>query len=195
VGPDVALLVDANGCYTPGTAIEVGRMLESHGVRHFEEPCMYWELEWTAEVAAGLDLDVAGGEQDSLLPTWRRMIGLRAVDIVQPDVCYVGGVTRTLRVAEMADEAGLRCVLHSANLSLVAVFALHVMAAIPNAGSYVEYSIEPDEFSPWQVGLSHPELEVREGHVDIPDSPGWGIEIDPSFLARADHRSSTFSSS
>jgi L-alanine-DL-glutamate epimerase-like enolase superfamily enzyme len=194
VGDDVALLVDANGCYTPRRAIEFGRMLEAYGVRHFEEPCPYWELEWTAEVAEGLDLDVAGGEQDCLLPSWRRMIDLPAVDIVQPDVCYVGGVTRTLQVAEMADQAGLRCVLHSANLTLVTVFALHVMAAIPNAGSYAEFSIEPDEFYPWQVGLFHPQLDVRDGHVTIPDGPGWGIDIDPSFLARADHQFSALSS-
>src|SRR4051812_40590502 len=54
LGDDVALLVDANGCYTPRKAIEVGRFLEQHGVCHFEEPCPFWELEWTAEVAAAL---------------------------------------------------------------------------------------------------------------------------------------------
>ena len=77
-------------------------MLEDHGVCHFEEPCPYWELEWTKEVADALDLDVTGGEQDCELPTWRRMIEMRAVDVVQPDVCYLGGLTRTLRVAAMA---------------------------------------------------------------------------------------------
>ena len=86
VGADARLMVDANSCYTPGQAIEVGRFLEQHGVVHFEEPCPYWEPEWTAEVTRALDLDVAGGEQDCMLPTWRRMIELRAVDIVQPDV-------------------------------------------------------------------------------------------------------------
>ena len=50
VGDDVRLLVDGNSCYTPARAIEVGRMLEQHGVCHFEEPCPYWELEWTAQV-------------------------------------------------------------------------------------------------------------------------------------------------
>src|SRR5437868_2659781 len=123
---------------------QVGRFLEQHGVVHFEEPCPYWELEWTAEVAAALDVDVAGGEQDCLLPSWRRMIDLRAVDIVQPDVCYLGGLTRTLEVAALARDAGLPCVPHSANLTLVTVFALHVMGAIENAGPYVELSIEPD---------------------------------------------------
>ena len=89
IGDGVKLLVDGNSCYTPAKAIEVGRMLEDSGVCHFEEPCPYWELEWTAEVAAALDLDVAGGEQDNNLAQWRRMIAMDAVDVVQPDVCYI----------------------------------------------------------------------------------------------------------
>jgi L-alanine-DL-glutamate epimerase-like enolase superfamily enzyme len=114
LGDNAALLVDANSAYTPRKAIEVGRLLESYGVVHFEEPCPYWELEWTAEVARALDLDVAGGEQDCLLTTWRRMVELKAVDVVQPDVCYLGCMTRTLEVVSLAREAGLRCVPHSA---------------------------------------------------------------------------------
>ena len=185
---DAALLVDANSCYTPGRAVEVGRMLEQHGVVHLEEPCPYWELEWTAQVAAALALDVAGGEQDCLMPTWRRMIELRAVDVVQPDVCYVGGLTRALRVAGMAAAAGLPVVPHSANLTLVTVFALHMMGALPNAGPYVELSIEPDEYYPWQRGIFDPEPVAVDGAVQIPDGPGWGVEVRPDWLAGADRR-------
>jgi L-alanine-DL-glutamate epimerase-like enolase superfamily enzyme len=79
LGDDVALLVDANSCYSPEKAIAVGRMLEDHRVCHFEEPCPYWELEWTREIADALDVDVTGGEQDCELPTWRRMMAMRAV--------------------------------------------------------------------------------------------------------------------
>jgi L-alanine-DL-glutamate epimerase-like enolase superfamily enzyme len=186
LGDDAALLVDANSCYTPRRAIEVGRFLEQHGVLHLEEPCPYWELEWTAEVAAALDLDVAGGEQDCLLPTWRRMLELRAVDVLQPDVCYLGGLTRTLEVAALAERAGLPVVPHSANLTLVTVFALHLMGAIANAGPYVELSIEPDAYQPWQAGIFEPALGVRDGRVAIPDGPGWGVEIRRDWLARAD---------
>jgi L-alanine-DL-glutamate epimerase-like enolase superfamily enzyme len=188
IGGDAALLVDANSCYTPKRAIEVGRMLEGYGVCHFEEPCPYWELDWTAEVTRALDLDVTGGEQDCWLPTWRRMIDLRAVDVVQPDVCYLGGLTRTLEVARMAQQAGLPCTPHSANLSLVTVFTLHLMGAIENAGPYVELSIEPTEYYPWQEGLYAPWLVVRDGKVEIPDAPGWGVEIDAGWLAAAEHR-------
>jgi L-alanine-DL-glutamate epimerase-like enolase superfamily enzyme len=184
IGDDVALLVDANSCYTPARAIAVGQMLRAYNVGHLEEPCPYWEIEWTAEVTAALETPVAGGEQDCHLPQWRRMIGMRAVDIVQPDICYVGGLSRALRVADVAAKAGLLCVPHSANLSLVTVFTLHMMGAIPNAGPYVEFSIEP---TPWTDNLYTPALEVRDGQVYIPDGPGWGVRINPDWLAAAEH--------
>jgi L-alanine-DL-glutamate epimerase-like enolase superfamily enzyme len=188
LGDDTTLLVDANSCYTPQKAIEVGRFLEDHGVSHFEEPCPYWELEWTAAVADALDLDVAGGEQDCLLSQWQRIIGMPAVDVVQPDVCYLGGLTRTLRVAQMAHAAGLTCTPHSANLSMVTVFTLHLMGAIPNAGPYVEFSIEPNDYYPWQVGLFEPALVVRDGAVAIPDGPGWGVQPARAWLERANRQ-------
>lgn len=189
LGDDATLLVDANSAYTPARAIEVGRMLEGHGVVHFEEPCPYWELDWTREVTAALDLDVAGGEQDWDPGIWRRMVETRVVDVVQPNVCYAGGLTKALRIAALAREAGLPCTPHSANQSLVLVFTLHLLGAIENAGPYVEYSIEPDSYYPWQVGLYEPVPAVVDGAVEIPAGPGWGVEISPAWLERAERLS------
>lgn len=190
MGPDIRLLVDGNSCYTPEKAIAVGRLLEANGICHFEEPCPYWELAWTKRVADALDLDVTGGEQDCDLATWRRIIEMRAVDVVQPDVCYLGGVNRTLKVAKMAEAAGLRVTPHSANLSLVTVFTLHLMGALSNAGPYVEFSIEGLDYYPWQEGLFSPAFQIENGRVRIPDGPGWGIEINQDWLARAEYRRS-----
>jgi L-alanine-DL-glutamate epimerase-like enolase superfamily enzyme len=114
------------------------------------------------------------------------MIAMRAVDVVQPDVCYLGGLTRTLRVARMAEDAVLPCTPHSANLSLVTIFTLHLMGAIGNAGPYVEFSIEPAAYYPWQEGIFVPALVVRDGCVEIPAGPGWGVEVDQNWLRGAE---------
>jgi len=185
MGDDATLLVDANCCYTPKKAVEMGHFLESYGIAHYEEPCPFWHYEWTAEVTEALrplNIQVAGGEQDCSTTHWQRMIDAKAFDIVQPDICYLGGVTRMLHVARMAHEAGLQFTPHSANLSLVTVFTLHLMGAIQNPGPYVEFSIEGDDYYPWQAGLYYPVLEVHDGKVQIPDAPGWGIDIDPEWL-------------
>ncbi len=183
VGEGVQLLADGNSCYTPPKAIEVGRRLEDHGFFWFEEPCPYWELEWTAEVAAALRVNVAGGEQDNDLAQWRRMIRLNAVDILQPDLCYVGGFTRAWRVARLGQRASKRVVPHSSHLAPITLFSLHFMAAIPNAGPFVEFSIEEDANA--GETLYRPALKVVDGKVKLPDGPGWGIEINPAWLERA----------
>ena len=153
LGPEADLLIDANSCYGPKRAIEVGRMLEDHGYCHFEEPCPYWELEQTKEVTDALSIDITGGEQDCDLTVWKRMIDMRAVDIVQPDICYLGGIARTLRVCRMADAAGIPITPHCANLSMVTLFTMHLLRAISHAGKYLEFSIEGADYYPWQEGL------------------------------------------
>src|SRR5258708_35450845 len=111
-----------------------------------------------------------------------------AVDVVQPDVCYLGGIHRTLTVAKMAEAAGLPVTPHSANLSLVTVFTLHLMGALANAGPYVEFSIEGPDYYPWQDGLFSPGFEIEDGKVRIPAGPGWGIEMNRDGLAKAAYR-------
>ncbi len=192
LGPDTAKLVDANSGFSPARAIEVGRLLEAEGISHYEEPCPYWKLEQTRAVTQALELDVTGGEQDWDLASWERMIAIGAVDIVQPDVMYMGGIARTLQVARLAEAAGMPCTPHSANLSLVTMCTMHLLGAIPNAGKYLELSIEGLDYYPWQDGLFLGDpFAVRDGHVTIPAEPGWGVEINPRWLAAASYRRSS----
>jgi L-alanine-DL-glutamate epimerase-like enolase superfamily enzyme len=191
LGGGAAKLVDANSGFSPRRAIEVGRLLEAEGISHYEEPCPYWKLDETKEVSDALAVDVTGGEQDWDLATWARMIDMRAVDIVQPDVMYMGGVSRTLKVAQLAAAAGLPCTPHSANLSLVTLCTMHLLGAIPNAGKYLELSIEGPDYYPWQQRLFVEDpYVVRDGQVAIPLSPGWGVEINPQWLQAAAYRRS-----
>jgi len=185
VGKDVVLLADANSCYTPKKAIEVGKLLQDHAFMHFEEPCPYWEIEWTAEVAAALNIPVAGGEQDCLLHVWRRIFAIHAVDIAQPDICYLGGMSRAVRVAKMAAQAGLPVVPHASNQSMIQTFTLHLLGAIPNAGPYMEYGIEP---TGWTQELYAPWPEVKDGTVAIPDGPGWGVTPNAKWLESAERK-------
>ena len=186
LGDGISKLVDGNSGFSPKRAIEVGKMLESVGISHFEEPCKYWELEETKEVTDALSIDVTGGEQDWDLSTWRRIIEMHAVDVLQPDIMYMGGIYRTMKVVEMAHKAGLPITPHSANLSLVTICTMHLLGAIPNAGKYLEFSIEQADYYPWQEGLFLGDpFKVEGGKVTIPSDPGWGVTINPEWLSKA----------
>ncbi|NKX74504.1 mandelate racemase/muconate lactonizing enzyme family protein [Rhodobacteraceae bacterium R_SAG3] len=191
LGPDVALLVDGNSGFSPARAIEVGRMLEANGYEHFEEPCPYWEQEQTLEVTRALNIDVAGGEQDCDLQHWKRMIDNRVVDIIQPDILYLGGMVRSMDVARMGHAAGLVCTPHAANLSLVTLFTMHLLRAVPNPGRYLEFSIEGDDYYPWQRELFvNDPYQITEGQAHVTDAPGWGVEICPEWLAKSTYKCS-----
>lgn len=183
LGPDFLLSADANGGFTVPRAIRVGRILEEHNYFHFEEPCPFPEIENTAQVAAALDIPVSGGEQDNSLPQFYRMLGMKAVDIVQPDIGYIGGISRARKVAVLAEFAGVPCTPHCANDSMLQVFTLHLALAMPTCIHHQEWSIER---TPWTAGIYEPVLEVVAGTVAAPNTPGWGIELTPSFISSAE---------
>ena len=189
LGDGIDKLVDCNSCYSPPRAVEVGWMLEDNGIGHFEEPCPYWEFDQTREVREALSLDVAGGEQDCEFTAFRSMINEHVVDIVQPDVMYLGGMHRTLHVCAMAAAKGLPVTPHAANLGLVTMCTMHLLRAIPNAGKYLEFSIEGPDYYPWQEGLflGSP-YAIDDGHATVTDAPGWGVEINPDWLERASYQ-------
>lgn len=191
LGDGVDKLVDGNSGFSPARAIEVGQMLEDNGIGHFEEPCPYWEPDQTAQVRAALSLDVAGGEQDCEFSSWQLMLDRGAVDIAQPDVMYMGGLHRTLEVCRMAQAAGLPVTPHAANLGMVTICTMHLLRAIPNAGKYLEFSIEGPDYYPWQEGLfrGNP-YAIEDGHATVTEAPGWGVEINPDWLEKASYRMS-----
>ena len=91
----------------------------------------------------------------------------------------------------MSAAAGLACTPHAANLGLVTMCTMHLLGAIPNAGKYLEFSIEGADYYPWQGGLFLGDpYRIEDGKVTIPDAPGWGVEIDPQWLERAQYRAS-----
>ena len=121
------------------------------------------------------------------------MIDMRAVDIVQPDILYLGGISRALRVVELARKAGLPVTPHCANLSLVTLFTMHLLKSIPNAGKYLEFSIEGSDYYPWQDSLFKNNLfAIEDGCVTIGEEPGWGVEINEAWLEKAQYRANHF---
>jgi L-alanine-DL-glutamate epimerase-like enolase superfamily enzyme len=188
LGPDVDISADANSSYSPQKAIKIGRLLEQYNYFHYEEPCPFDNLDSTAQVAAALDIPVAGGEQDSDLRTFKRMIDNRVVDIVQLDVGYIGGITQARKVAEMADLTGIPCTPHCANHSMLQVFTLHLAAAMPACYHYQEWRVDTD--AQWAEEIYEPLLQVIDGKVALPTAPGWGVALQPEFVKKADVRAS-----
>jgi L-alanine-DL-glutamate epimerase-like enolase superfamily enzyme len=170
-GDAIDIHADANSSYDPPKAVEIGRMLEDVGAVYFEEPCPFDHLEDTRSVANALTLPVAGGEQEYSEWRFHWMIANRGVDIVQPDLHYYGGMIRSIRVARMADVAGIPTTAHISG-GFGFVYMLHFASCVGDPGTYQEYKLGSESYGSW----FDPAIVVRDGKMSVPGAPGVGIE-------------------
>ena len=185
--PEATVIADANGGYAPETAIEDAHLMDACGVDYFEEPCLYLDHEATAAVSAASPVPVVGGEQDYDELRWTRLLERNIYAFAQFDPCYVGGFSRLLRFARLAESHGTPVMPHTSNPSMVMLFAMHLLRAIPNAGPMIEFGIEDDS---WLGDALDPAPAMRDGHVEVPDRPGWGAAVNPAWLKGATYRES-----
>jgi L-alanine-DL-glutamate epimerase-like enolase superfamily enzyme len=170
LGDKMAILADANSSYDPPKAIEVGRMLEGIGSIHYEEPCPFDDFDATKKVTAALDIPIALGEQESSHWRFQAMIQDRVADIVQPDLYYYGGLIRSLRVARMAEAAGLPSVPHLSG-GFGFVYLLHFASCAGKLGPWQEYKNGVETFGHW----FDPALRITDGTLTVPNGPGLGL--------------------
>ncbi len=181
-GDAVAIHADANGSYDIPTALRIGRIMHDHGLAFFEEPVPFDYYDETKQIADGLRIPVAGGEQESSLRRFRWMIEHRGVDVVQPDLFYFGGFVRSIRVARMAAAAGMECTPHMSDGGLGYLYVAHFASCVPNAGPFQEYKGR-DKGLPVHSETS-PLVSVN-GILKVPSGPGLGVTIDPGFVKSA----------
>lgn len=180
-GADMTLYADSNSSYDVENAIRIGRLMEEHDYAFFEEPCPFDHLWETREVANALDIPVAGGEQEFSMRRFIWAIENRAVDIVQPDLHYFGGFIRSTRVAHMAARAGLPCTVHMSGSGLGYLYTVHFASYTPNPGAHQEYKGEGRV----PVHCETASLKCRDGLLEVPTGPGFGVDIDPDYVNRA----------
>jgi L-alanine-DL-glutamate epimerase-like enolase superfamily enzyme len=181
-GDEFTLYADANSSYDAREGIRIGRLMEEHGYGFFEEPCEFDDLWSTKEVADVLTMPVAGGEQEYSMHRWRWTIAHRGVDIVQPDLHYGGGFIRATQVARMAAAAGLSVVPHMSGGGLGYVDVVQFASFTPNIGPHMEFKGNTD----LPVICESSSLKCERGIVRCPNGAGFGIEIDPDFVRRAE---------
>ena len=182
-GPEMVIYADSNGSYTPDEAIRVGRIMEEYRYDFFEEPVPFDWYEETLEVTKAVNIPVAGGEQEPSLHGFRWLIKEDALDIVQPDIFYFGGMVRSMKVAKMAALKRKPCTPHISGSGLGYLYMMHFVSAVANAGPFHEFKGFNNEIPLESLTSS---LSSKGGKVTVPTGPGLGVTLDPDFVA--EHR-------
>lgn len=192
VGDRGLFMVDANHCYTTSDAFHVGRGLEELGAYWFEEPVAPEDLDGYRELRAGLKVNISGGEAEFNRWGWRQILENRGLDIAQPEVCALGGVSEYLRVLALCHAHFTPVINHFWGSAIAVATNLHLLAAMPPL---------PGGLNPWEPMLEFDTTDNRfrddllteplniqaqvaagDGTVAVPKGPGLGVTLDRDFL-------------
>jgi len=193
IGEDFDFMADANHAYTTADAFYVGRVLEETRAYWFEEPVAPEDHDGYRELRAGLKVNISGGEAEFGRWGWRQILENRGLDIAQPEVCALGGITEYLRVLALCHAHHTPVVNHVWGSAIAVTTNLHLLAAMPPL---------PGGLFPWEPMLefdtTHNSFRdelltepmniqsqvANGGRVKVPTKPGLGVAPDRDFLAR-----------
>jgi len=170
LGEDFPLMVDANQQWDRPTATRMCRRLEAFNLIWIEEPLDCYDAEGHAALASQFDTPIATGEMLTSVAEHAQFISARGADFLMPDAPRVGGITPYLKVAAMAEQAGIMLAPHFA-------MELHVHLA-------AAYPTEPwVEHFEWLEPLFNERLQTRDGRMLVPDRPGLGLSLSEQVAA------------
>jgi galactonate dehydratase len=180
VGPDIDLMLDVHGRLNVPTAIAMARALAPFDLRWIEEPVPPESIDALADVRLHSPVPIAAGERYFEPERFAELIAKRAADILQPDVCHLGGMLETKKVAGMAHARFLPVAPHNPTGPVMNAMTLHLAAAIPNFSIFETVSIDV----PWRTELVRETLRFVDGDILVPDAPGLGVELNEEACAK-----------
>jgi galactonate dehydratase len=181
VGPDVEILVEVHRRLAPMHAVRLARAVEPYRPFWFEEPVLAENLAALAEAKREINIPVVTGEELYTKFEFREVFERGAADIINPDVCNVGGILELKEIAAMAEPYFVAVSPHNYNSTTVGLAAtLNVSAAIPNF-LITEYFLNMESLG---NEIAEQPFEVVDSYIAVPEGPGLGIELDEAALAR-----------
>ena len=182
VGPDVALMLELHGRFTPSTAVAVAQALEPYRPEWIEEPVPPYNPGLLRQVRAGTTLPIATGERVHAVPEFRELFESGTVDVVQADLTHIGGFTGLRKLAGWADGYGLLMAPHNVAGPVATAANLHFAIACPNYKVLEHFN---DFADPWVNTLVSGAYQVdsADGCFGLPTAPGLGVTLDRAMAA------------
>lgn len=184
IGPAMTLMVDVGYCWSDWKeALQVLRRLEKYDLFFLETPLHSDDLDGYARLAEASEVRIAAGELLQTRFEFAELMDRGQLDVVQPDVGRVGGITEALRVAEMARDRGKLVVPHCWKSGIGIAATAHVAAVSPNC-PFFEFLPAAVSESLLRRELVTEEIHLVDGTVELPTRPGLGVELNASALAK-----------
>ncbi len=180
VGPDIALRIDANQGWTPAQSVRSLRGIEAYHIQACEQPVPYWDMDGLRYVRDHSSIPIMADESVHSPHDAIEAVRKDAVDLINIKLMKTGGILNAVRIAQVSAAAGIQCMLGCmTETSLALTAAAHVIASQKN----LIYA----DLDSFLFNASNPiigGMEIRQGTVYLPNTPGLGLEIDPAFLKK-----------
>jgi galactonate dehydratase len=172
-GEDADVMVDLHGRTSPAVAIRLGHALAPYRPWWIEEPCQPGNADALAEVARAIPIPVAAGERLVERSAFAELLDKRACAVIQPNVCYCGGVSEFRRIASLAETAFVPVAPHNPNGPIGTMVSLHLALALPNVPilEHVRGDVR------WRDEIVDEPFVTTDGYADPPTRPGIGVEL------------------
>lgn len=185
VGPDIDLLIEVHRRLAPMHAVRIARQMEAFEPFWYEEPTSARNLDALAECRRNIRLPIVTGEELYTKAEFRQVFELQAADIINPDVCNCGGLLELKEIAAMAEPYGVVVSPHNYNSTTIGLAAtLQVSACIPNF-LITEYFVN---FEDRAQEVAVQPFEVKDGYIQLPETPGLGLELRQAALETHPYR-------
>ena len=191
VGPDVQLMMEFHGRLDAPTALEMIRRLTPYRPAWCEEPVPPERIEMLDFVKRRSAIPISSGERLYTMADFGRVISLRAVDVLQPDIAHCGGLSTIRRVAALAEQKDIRVSPHCSVGPVSLAACLHFDVSSPSfliQEAFAEFDV------PWRNDLVHGWNPVRNGELFLGDQPGLGLALDEAAVAAHPYKRNPFPS-
>ncbi|NBA87028.1 mandelate racemase/muconate lactonizing enzyme family protein [Emticicia sp. CRIBPO] len=178
LGENIKLMTDAHGTFSVPEAKQFCRGVEDCNLYWFEEPISPDNRHGTAEVRASTAIPIAAGESEYTAFDVRDLIEVRALDVVQPDSAIIGGITESMRVAQLAHAHQLELAPHCWGSAFSFMAGVNVAFAAP-AATVIEFSLGGN---PMMYDLVKEKIEAVDGMISAPTAPGLGLTPNWDFV-------------
>ncbi|CAL1517796.1 mandelate racemase/muconate lactonizing enzyme family protein [Chitinophaga sp. MM2321] len=178
LGPDIKLMADAHGTFSVPEAKQFCRGVEDCNLYWFEEPISPDNRRGTAEVRTATHIPIAAGESEYTSFDIHELLEIRAIDVIQPDIAIIGGISEAMRVAHLASVYQLELAPHCWGSAFSFMAGLNVAFASPSA-TIIEFS---SGGNPMMYELVKEQITVTNGSIPAPTAPGLGVTPDWDFV-------------
>lgn len=174
IGPEIALATDHFGPFSVEDCIRVLKRLEPYGLAWFEDPLPWHLTEQYRRLASATAVPLCTGEDTWLASSFRPLLETGGISVAHPDVLTIGGIMETKRLSDLAMEHGVAMAIHMAESPVGCMAAVHAAAACEN---FLALEFHSADVPWWDALVEGPAKPiVRDGFVEVPDTPGLGIE-------------------